>query len=330
MLPAHWVPLTAFTATLVICWWLLSSRFALTVLDHPNERSLHQNPVPRTGGIGIHAGILLAWLILAPAMAPIAWICLVVLLALSFVDDMRGMPVALRFCVHLGAALVLSYLVLGTQRSWWIAPLVALAVTWMINLYNFMDGSDGLAGGMTLCGFGAYGIAAWFAGSTDFALLNFSVCAAAAAFLIFNFHPARIFMGDAGAVPLGYLAAAFGLIGWVAGDWAWWFPLLVFSPFVVDASVTLARRLFRGERVWQAHRDHYYQRLVQMGWGHHRTALAEYMLMGICGIAALGGLQWPPAAQMALLAAVALAYAAIIVAVEIAWRRFHAAQDHEA
>jgi hypothetical protein len=96
-------------------------------------------------------------------------------------------------------------------------------------------------------------------------------------FLLLNFSPARVFMGDAGSVPLGFLAGGIGIAGWRTVSWPAWFPLLVFSPFVVDASVTLARRMFmRRERFWHPHREHYYQRLVRMGWSHRRLALTEY------------------------------------------------------
>jgi UDP-N-acetylmuramyl pentapeptide phosphotransferase/UDP-N-acetylglucosamine-1-phosphate transferase len=118
-------------------------------------------------------------------------------------------------------------------------------------------------------------------------LVSASIAAAAAAFLLFNFHPARIFLGDAGSTTLGFLAAGLGLTGWHYGVWSLWVPLLVFSPFIVDASVTLARRLMRGEKFWQAHRSHYYQRLVLSGWSHRRTALAEYGVMVCCGCGAL-------------------------------------------
>jgi UDP-N-acetylmuramyl pentapeptide phosphotransferase/UDP-N-acetylglucosamine-1-phosphate transferase len=127
-------------------------------------------------------------------------------------------------------------------------------------------------------------------------------------------------MGDVGSVPLGFLAAAFGVIGWQQRDWAWWFPLLVFSPFIVDASVTLARRLLRRDRVWEAHRDHYYQRLVQLGWGHRRTALAEYGLMLACGMLALLALSQPPSLQATVLVLVMAAYLILITAIGCAWR----------
>ena len=317
---AAWVPLTAFAAALVTVWWLARSRLSALALDHPNPRSLHQAPVPRTGGIGIHAGILLAWALIAPNLPSVTWAALVALLGISLLDDVRGMPVAARFATHLLAAGTLAAGLLFTDFGIFAALIATLAVAWMTNLYNFMDGSDGLAGGMALFGFSFYGAAAWLSGSTAFALLNFSIAAAAMAFLVFNFHPARIFMGDVGSVPLGFLAAAFGLIGWLQRDWTWWFPILVFSPFIIDASVTLMRRLLRGERVWEAHRDHYYQRLVQLGWGHRGTAFAEYALMLACGTLGLFALGLSVAGQAAVLATTAAIYLALIVAIERKWR----------
>ena len=129
---------------------------------------------------------------------------------------------------------------------------------------------------------------------------------------------------------LGFLVGATGIIGWLQQDWAWWFPLLVFSPFIADASVTLARRTVSGARIWEAHRDHYYQRLVRMGWGHRRTALAEYTLMTLCGIAALVGLRWPHAGQMAMLLAAVLFYGLIVALVEMAWRVYRASHGNDA
>jgi len=134
-----------------------------------------------------------------------------------------------------------------------------------------------------LIGFCYYGLTALLLGNINFAMVNFVIAAAALGFLILNFHPARIFMGDAGAVPIGYLAATMGLVGWIDGLWSLWMPLLVFSPFIADASVTLLKRLWRGERIWQAHREHYYQRMVQSGLGHRKTALLSYGLMLITG-----------------------------------------------
>jgi len=179
-----------------------------------------------------------------------------------------------------------------------------------------MDGSDGLAGGMAVFGFGAYGLAALAGGDFSFAAINLSVAAAACAFLFFNFPPARVFMGDVGAIPLGYLAAVLDVTGWLRGNWPWWFGIAVFSPFIVDASYTLLKRLLRGAKVWQPHREHFYQRLVQSGWGHRKTAVAEYVLMALCSGAAIFGARQGQNLQLAVLGALALFYAGLVVALE--------------
>jgi UDP-N-acetylmuramyl pentapeptide phosphotransferase/UDP-N-acetylglucosamine-1-phosphate transferase len=185
-----------------------------------------------------------------------------------------------------------------------------------------MDGSDGLAGGMTAIGFSAYAIAAWLGGMIGLSLLSFSIATAAAGFLIFNFPPARIFMGDVGSIPLGFLAGAIGATGWQQGLWPFWFPVMAFAPFIVDASVTLMRRLLRGQRVWQAHRQHYYQRLILSGWSHRKTAASEYALMLACSSAGLLCLRASPAAQLTVIGALAIAFAIAMWAVDHNTRQF--------
>ena len=205
----------------------------------------------------------------------------------SFLDDVKSLPASLRLAVHGMAAfaLVSGGLTLpgmvGAVVSWF-------AIVWMMNLYNFMDGMDGLAGGMAVCGFGFLGLAAWLSGHMEYAQLVWVVAASALGFLVPNLPPpARIFMGDTGAVTLGMLAAAFSLWGVHDHVFPIWFPVLVFSPFIVDATVTLIRRGLRREKVWQAHRQHYYQRLVLLGWGQRKTLMAEYALMLGCGVSSL-------------------------------------------
>lgn len=328
---ANALPLLAFAIALLAVGWLSRNRASQVAMDRPNERSLHGEPVPRTGGLGLHAGILLICPWIVPGMPGVVWAAGLTLLVISFIDDVRGLPITGRLAAHLLAAAAFAALVVHPDHGLLAAIVVALGMAWFINLYNFMDGSDGLAGGMALFGFGFYAIAAWIAGSTGFAMINFCIAAAAAAFLIFNFHPARIFMGDAGSVPLGFLAGAAGAYGWSQHVWTWWFPLLVFSPFIADASLTLARRALRGARIWEAHREHSYQKLVRMGWGHRRTALAEYALMALCGVAAVVGMHTPVTAQVTLLIAALLVYALIFGLVEAAWRGFLAAKaDNDA
>jgi UDP-GlcNAc:undecaprenyl-phosphate/decaprenyl-phosphate GlcNAc-1-phosphate transferase len=311
-----WLPSFAFIISALLLWVLVRERFAKWVLDKPNERSLHTRMTPRTGGLGLMVGVLAAWWWLGAS-----WIWLVlpiILMLISMLDDIKGLPARWRFLVHClvcGAFIVLT--LNGLHWLWWAVCL--LGMVWMVNLYNFMDGSDGLASGMGLFGFSAYAIVAWWAQEPLLAIMSASVAASCLAFLLFNFHPARIFMGDVGSVPLGYLAGAIGLYGWQLGLWPIWFPLMVFSPFIMDATVTLLTRLLKGEVVWQAHRSHYYQRLVQLGWGHRKTAIAEYLLMVMVSVSAvLTVLYWPDWAYLILAIWIAI-YIGLMLYVDIAW-----------
>ena len=297
------------------------------IQDIPNERSLHTESVPRTGGIGLMAGILSGWMMLIQFWA--WWIVLPALglFVMSLVDDMRGLTPRTRLVGHFIAALFVLWGA-GVDLLW-LLP-VMLLVVWMTNLYNFMDGSDGLAGGMAFFGFSIYGVAGLTHGDDNFAMMNFAISSAALGFLYHNFHPARIFMGDAGSIPLGFLAAAFGVWGWQHGYWPFWFPLLVFSPFVADATITLIARARRGEKLAQAHRSHYYQRLVQMGWGHRTTALTEYMLMFFAGVSALWGAGLDVQGQGNLLAWWGAIYLGLSMWVDRRWRQYEAAKENSA
>ncbi len=309
-------PLLALMVAALVIGALLRSRAASLVLDRPNQRSLHVAPTPRIGGLGVLAGIAAGYAAADVAIDARILIALGLLIAISLLDDMRSVGVLWRMLAHLAAAALAASLLVFDAHGFWLALAAALVIAWMINLYNFMDGSDGLAGGMAVFGFGAYGIAALCAGDPVFATLNFSVAAAAAGFLLFNFPPARVFMGDAGAIPLGFFAAVCGLAGWQRGDWPLWFGGVVFSPFIVDATLTLAKRLVRGDRIWQAHREHYYQRLVQSGWGHRKTFFAECGLMAaVCAIA-LAGIRLAPATQAGVLLTVAALYILLIATLE--------------
>lgn len=317
MISASAAPVISALLAAGILELMLRSRIRMP-LDRPNERSLHARPLPRSGGIALMTGTLAAFVLL-PAPMPLAAPALA-LACVSLADDWRGLPIALRFLAHAAAAAAFVLLALE-GLPWWLQAVAAVAVMWMTNLYNFMDGSDGLAGGMTLCGFGFLGMAAWMGNEPTMALAAFCVAAPALVFLFYNFHPARIFMGDTGSIPLGFLAAALGALGWDRNLWPFWYPLLVFAPFIADASVTLLRRILRGEHFWKAHRSHYYQRLVQMGWGHRKTALAEYLLMLVCGCAALLALAAPPHLQAAVVVAVAALFVSLALWVDASWRR---------
>jgi len=307
----------AVISAFLICWlvlaWLL--RRGRLPMDHPNERSLHATPTPRIGGLGIMAGVAVASAWLAGGMLLPVMLAAFALAAVSVLDDVRGLPVALRFLAHFVAA---AACLLALGLSGWALVGATLAVVWMTNLFNFMDGSDGLAGGMAAIGFGALALAAWLGGAPGLAAFCAAIAAAALAFLRFNFPPARVFMGDAGSIPLGFLAAALGILGAMQEVWPWLFPLLVFSPFIVDASVTLGRRALRGEKIWQAHRSHYYQRVVLLGASHRQLAIAAYALMLAMAALAFAQLILPQHVAWLLILSAAT-YLLIFLAIDFRW-----------
>jgi UDP-N-acetylmuramyl pentapeptide phosphotransferase/UDP-N-acetylglucosamine-1-phosphate transferase len=303
----------------------------LHLLDHPNERSLHVHAVPRTGGIAILTGIVVATLFFAATIqisVAVAWItaAVVLLATLSFLDDRKGLPVRVRLIGQIasaglvaGGGLVLPGAGLpGVEWAWPQTlgiPVTILYLVWMVNLYNFMDGMDGLAGGMAVAGFVTFALLGIQGGDTVFVTVNLIIAASAAAFLMANFPPAKIFMGDSGSASLGLLAGCMSIWAERQQLFPLWISILVFSPFIVDATVTLIRRLLRRERVWQAHKSHYYQRLVQSGWGHKKTVLYEYVLMLACGLSALLAQQLNFQGQVALILFWCLVYPLLMIGV---------------
>lgn len=288
-------PVASAIATLLVVGAVSRWRGRGAALDHPGHRSLHVQPTPRLGGLGIAtgiaAGLLLLWLERQRLLG--LWLAALPLLVLSVLEDFRPLPAIVRLAAQLTVALLLLAAYVGStftlfpgitvELGWAGAMLGVLAVVWMTNLYNFMDGMDGLAGSMAVIGFGTLGWADWRSGADDLALQAWVVAAACAGFLPWNLPRARIFMGDGGAIPLGFLAAGLGLEAVARALVPVWFVLLLFSPFLVDATLTLLLRLGRRERVWEAHRSHYYQRLVLRCRGRHGPVLlAEAALMLTC------------------------------------------------
>jgi UDP-N-acetylmuramyl pentapeptide phosphotransferase/UDP-N-acetylglucosamine-1-phosphate transferase len=278
---------------------------AYPMFDIPNDRSLHLQPIPRSGGIAI-AGALyvcaaLAHLILGHGDRALLWLMATgfMLSCVSFADDRFGLSVSLRFASHglaaglfvwaSGASVGLVLLPgLGLIDFGDLASIVAvLCVMWMTNLYNFMDGMDGFASGMSVVGFG---FLAYFAlvGANETVFTGAAVVVAVAlGFLFYNLPPAKVFMGNVGSVTLGFLAAGLSALGVRDGLFDFWVPALIFSPFIVDATFTLMKRLFRGDKIWLAHRQHFYQRLVLAGWSHRKTLSVEWFLMVASGMTAV-------------------------------------------
>ena len=271
---------------------LLARRYALasSLLDHPNERSSHSVPTPRGGGVAIVASFLLLLLGLGAAGMVAAPLCTALVgsgalvATLGFIDDRSHLPARWRFLGHAAAAgWALAWIgrlppvpVLGTPVDLGPAA-IALAVVyivWSINLFNFMDGIDGIAS-LEAIGVALGGALAWWlaqpAGDWPVAVL-FAACVSG--FLCWNFPPARIFMGDAGSGFLGLVVAVLALWSGMAAPQLFWSWFILGGCFMVDATVTLLRRVRRGERFYEAHRSHAYQHAARRHGSHKRVSLA--------------------------------------------------------
>lgn len=281
------LPLTA-----VLAWGgaAIARRYALRrrMLDAPGERRSHHGQVPRGGGLGILAGlvlliVLLAWreaLTFDEAVAVGGGLLLVGLT--GWVDDHRPVPVAARMVIHLLAACWLLWwlgglatIQVGVPVHLGVAGYVVavLGVVWLTNLYNFMDGIDAFAAGEGL--FAGTGMGIWLllAGEPGLSLLALGIAAACAGFLPWNLPPARLFMGDVGSTSLGFVFAALVLRGEQTGAMASPIAMIVLGLFVFDATFTLVARMVQKARWYTPHREHAYQYMARAGLSHGRVVL---------------------------------------------------------
>ncbi|MFH1806673.1 MAG: glycosyltransferase family 4 protein [Pseudomonadota bacterium] len=283
------VALAVFAGGLVIASMLVT-RVVLVylrrkaILDMPNHRSSHAVPTPRGGGLAVtplllvmaggvfvwaETGDIGRWVMLAAAAG---------LAMISWLDDRRDLPARARFlcqiiAVSCGLLAISGPVLQGLVPLWLDHVLVALAWIWFINLFNFMDGIDGISGveaGSIGMGLFILMLLAPMAGFVDLGIVGLGVVAIMLGFLMWNWHPAKLFMGDVGSVPLGFV------LGWLLLELAargMWIPALILpSYYLVDATFTLIRRALRGEKIWQAHRQHFYQRATQRGLGHAQVS----------------------------------------------------------
>ena len=289
------LPRFLFASCLALSWLLTRAvrRYALShdVIDVPNERSSHDRPTPRGGGAAIVVTFVVACICLygarimpgnlaaaliggAAAISIVGWL-----------DDRRGLHPLVRFGVHLAAAIwALAWLhgmtgislgALQLHLGFIGTVVAAVFIVWCINLYNFMDGIDGIAAGQTVAVAGAGGLFILsHAAGNPIGIVALALAGSAAGFLIWNWAPARIFMGDTGSGFIGYI---FGAL-MIASERAHALPLtawlLLSAVFIFDATATLMRRVLRGEKWYSAHRQHAYQRLVQLGWSHGAVTTA--------------------------------------------------------
>ncbi len=315
------IPLAATAvATALVLGWLRAGR----IVDRPNARSSHLVPTPRGGGIAL-IGVLLPALIVVELRAGVAlWrvallgAAALLLAVVSWRDDRHAVGAFARLAVQLAAVVAglaavgigapAAYLGLST---WIMAPALALGWIWFLNLYNFMDGIDGITGVETAAiGVGLVALAVVILGAVDGqGLAGLVLVGCALGFLIWNWQPAKIFMGVVGSVPLGFLVGASLLALANAGHWV---PALILPLYyLADATITLLRRAARGEKVWRAHKEHFYQRGVQRGLSHGAVAaavgVADAILIMLAVAAALGW-RWPALAAAAAVVALLLAF----------------------
>ncbi len=247
------------------------------ILDHPNERSSHARPTPKGAGLVVVPIVAVAWLwtgwATATHVVPVVG-CALALAALSWADDLRSLNPLVRLA---GQAIAVATVLVaapppgpvftGLLPGWLDLLAAGLLWLWFVNLFNFMDGIDGIAGVETAAlGLGAALVAVMAGLPPSFLLYGIALACAALGFLKWNWQPAKVFLGDVGSVPLGFL------LGWLliglaaAGQWA--AALILPLYYLADATVTLLLRSLRGARVWQAHREHFYQLAVTRGLGH--------------------------------------------------------------
>jgi Fuc2NAc and GlcNAc transferase len=312
----------AFVASALLTALVRRSLLRQKVLDIPNWRSSHTEAVPRGGGVSIVVVFLLAvlWLAQGSVISFGLGSALVggglLIATAGLFDDYFGLSARLRILIHFGAAawalwnlngMPPLYLGWATWDWGWIGQLIALVgLVWMVNLYNFMDGIDGIAGVEAVCASGLGGLLLAWAGLRGLAEAAEALMGASAGFLVWNWPPAKIFMGDVGS---GFLGFVFGVLAIASArdrPWLLWPWLILLSVFIVDSTLTLLRRLVTGARWYAAHRSHAYQHAARHWGSHLKVMLTVAAVDGIWLFPlALGACVWPVAGPP--FAAVALA-----------------------
>jgi UDP-N-acetylmuramyl pentapeptide phosphotransferase/UDP-N-acetylglucosamine-1-phosphate transferase len=307
--------LAAFIISTLLVYYYATWLEQQRVFDVPNARSSHHVPTPSGGGLPLLFVALSGTLLMASSLSRETAIALAAaagLAALSWIDDRKPLPSNIRFIMQ-AIAVIVSLASLPADRTILFpgSPILAdrlvvgICWLWFINLYNFMDGVDGLAGSESIAvATGVLLLAPLLNLSAELQILALWIAGAAAGFLVWNWQRARIFMGDVGSIPLGFL------LGWLlihvaAAD----APVAAFVLplcFTSDATYTLLRRMLAGDRFWEPHRQHFYQQAVQRG-RSHSAVVERIILVNLALVAsALLSLTWPVFASCMAVIAVLL------------------------
>lgn len=254
---------------------IVALRKRTVLMDFPSLRSNHAAPVPRGGGVPVVFALVICLLLADVSYVVVLGIFL--LAAVSLLDDIIGVPIWVRLLVQiLAVGLVLSIWkvpVIGHGLPLWLDKLI-LAVLWMwfTNLFNFMDGIDGIsAAEMVAIGAGLCFVTV-MAGAFPHTLFSYGViiAAAGAGFLWWNWHPAKIFLGDVGSIPIGFMLGYVLLVAAAKGFV--WPAVILPAYYVLDSTITITKRLLQGKKIWLAHSEHYYQQAVRAGIPHGTVA----------------------------------------------------------
>lgn len=265
------------------------------IVDRPNARSMHQGAVPRGGGLVIIGLTIACLLILAvlsgrPQFFLALGICISAWAVLSWCDDKFGLSPKLRFTIQ-GVIAAITVWLFGWVHSFvgvnlsWAGPILSVfGLLWMANLNNFMDGMDGMAASQAIIGSLTLGVWFLYLGDWPLATLCTVVVAVNYGFLLWNWQPAKIFMGDVGSISLGALYATLMIIAANRHEIPILSLLLIFAVFIGDATFTIINRMRKGEPFWLPHRSHFYQRAALAGAKHANVVLVAIMLMALCSL----------------------------------------------
>jgi len=288
------------------------------LIDEPGPRRTHANHVARGGGLAIGIAIVSAsgFQTMVDRQTLPFLLGAVIVLLLGWCDDHRPLPVGWRLATQLSVAVgvlawlgpVESILVAGVpvELVWVWTPLAVIALVWLMNLFNFMDGSDGLASAQGVISCGLFSAAFAMHGEPVSAGLASIAAGATAGFLFWNWPRAGIFLGDSGSLLLGWCVGSLALFGTLSGSISIWLAFVIVSPFVVDATATLGWRLIRGKQWYTPHSEHAYQYLIRMGWSHQRVLLAWIALNAVLVVPATAVVLWNPQSDLGVAAGMAV------------------------
>ena len=279
-----WIASLLFVCSLLGLWMYYLTGKKLGVLDQADKRSSHQGQIVTGAGF-----VLMCVLCIGAWLVGINWmlIAAIALLALvGFVDDKLDLPKSIRLLAQLMAIAVMFYVLKIHAQPLWLLAILAFLTLWWVNLFNFMDGANGMAGLHILVCCIWYFIMLQGNTAADMQWLGLMALLSGGAYVLFNFPNAALFMGDSGSLPFALILAALALTGLFSGVFSYWQVAVLHAVFISDASYTLIHRMLRKEKFWQPHNTHLYQRIIKAGQPHWRVSLGYALITGVLGLLA--------------------------------------------